>query len=616
MTQPDKNTHFEALLHYMRDNRGFDFSGYKRASLHRRILRRMQMLEIERFEDYMDYLEVHPDEFVQLFNTILINVTQFFRDPDTWELIDQEVIPKIIVRKQDDEPIRIWSAGVSSGEEAYTISILLAEHLGIEAFKQRVKIYGTDVDEDALSRARTARYSAKEVENIPSHLREKYFEPVNAEFIFHKELRRGVIFGRHELIHDAPISRVDVILCRNILMYFNSETQARVLNRLNFALNDGGFLVLGKAEMLLTHGHLFTPFHHKLRVFKKNVPSFLHTERTVPIHSPAAPSQMPSNTDQAAIRELVFESSVSPQLVIDLNGRLALANKNAHEMFGLSRHDIGRPFKDLRLSYQPVELRSYIDQAFNSLDPFLIKDVLWHSSDEPEQYFNVIVNGLVSYEKTPIAVSVIFQEVTQLKLLQLKLQETNHELETAMEELESTNEELVTTNEELQSTIEELETTNEELQSTNEELETMNEEMQSTNEELSQVNHEMVQRSEELNQLNNYLNSILSSIESGVVVLDKDYAVQLWNPKAEDLWGLRQEEVKGYNLFNLDIGLPVEQLHAPVRQVKNGDGMIEGLELAAVNRRGRKVTIEVTLTPIKDGDKGINGIVLIMDEKN
>ncbi|MGN6338328.1 CheR family methyltransferase, partial [Mycobacterium sp.] len=216
---------FEGLLRYMRDSRGFDFTGYKRTSLMRRVRHRMDQAGYTAFDEYLDFLQASSDEFTALFNTILINVTSFFRDPEAWEFVSTEVIPRLLAERGPDDPIRVWSAGCASGQEAYTLAMLLAEALGAEAFRQRVKIYATDVDEDALSEARSASYDAKAVESVPPDLLARYFEQVNGgRYVFHKDLRRAVIFGRNDLVKDAPISRVDLLVCRNTLMYLNAET--------------------------------------------------------------------------------------------------------------------------------------------------------------------------------------------------------------------------------------------------------------------------------------------------------------------------------------------------------------------------------------------------------
>ncbi|HEV8164961.1 MAG TPA: protein-glutamate O-methyltransferase CheR [Actinomycetota bacterium] len=231
MTTDDANGDLEVLLDYLRRSRGFDFTGYKRTSLSRRIEKRMQTVGADGYLGYLDHLEVDPEEFTHLFNTILINVTGFFRDPLAWEYLAAEVLPRLAADKRDGEPIRVWSAGCASGEEAYTLAMAIAEALGPETVKERVKIYATDVDEDALNQARQARYTAKQVEGVPAELLERYFERNGHGYVFSNELRRSVVFGRHDLIQDAPISRIDLLVCRNTLMYLNSDTQAHVLAR-------------------------------------------------------------------------------------------------------------------------------------------------------------------------------------------------------------------------------------------------------------------------------------------------------------------------------------------------------------------------------------------------
>src|SRR2546422_5780406 len=266
---PKEDAKFEHLLEYLRQSRGFDFTGYKRPSLMRRMSKRMQTVHVDRFTDYVDYLEVHPEEFAVLFNTILINVTSFFRDQPAWDFLAGSVVPRIIRNKGADDSIRIWSAGCATGEEAYAIAMLMAEALGKEGFRQRVKIYATDVDEDALATARQAGYGAKEIQPVPEEFRQKYFDVVGSRYVFNSDLRRSVIFGRHDLVQDAPMSRLDLLVCRNTLMYFNAETQGRILTRFHFALADTGYLFLGKAEMLLTRANLFLPVTPRNRVFRK-----------------------------------------------------------------------------------------------------------------------------------------------------------------------------------------------------------------------------------------------------------------------------------------------------------------------------------------------------------
>jgi two-component system CheB/CheR fusion protein len=263
-----RSEEFEELLEHLKRSRAFDFTAYKRSSLARRIQKRMLAAQIDTYAGYCDYLKAHPQEFTHLFNTILINVTSFFRDQQTWDYMASDLVPRILEMRRDSS-IRVWSAGCSSGEEAYSLAMVLADALGHDQFRDRVKIFATDVDEEALNQGRLATYSDNDLENVPRPFQSKYFEASNGRHVFDRDLRRSVIFGRHDLILDPPISRITLLTCRNALMYFNSEVQQRILERFHFGLHEGGFLVLGKAEMLLTRSNAFAPVDLKKRIFAK-----------------------------------------------------------------------------------------------------------------------------------------------------------------------------------------------------------------------------------------------------------------------------------------------------------------------------------------------------------
>ncbi len=602
---------FEQLLEYLRRSRGFDFTGYKRTSLIRRVNKRMHGIGVATYVAYLDYLEVHPEEFTRLFDTILINVTAFFRDPAAWEAIASHIVPRILGGKRSGDPIRIWSAGCASGEEAYTLAMIFAEALGVEQFRERVKIYATDVDDEALARARHAAYGAREVANVPAELLGKYFEESNGRHVFHKELRRSVIFGRHDLIQDAPISRIDLLSCRNALMYLNTETQARILERFHFALHERGFLFLGKAETLLMYNNTFIAIDLKRRIFAKVARGNLRDRLLVMVRT-GSEEAVNHLVGDVRIRESTFDTSPVAQVVVDFGGSLALANDRARTIFNIAPTDLNRPLQDLQISYRPAELRSCIDRAYSERRDLILKDVEWSTGPGDSSFFDIHVVPLMDAGGTLLGASVTFVDTTDARRLADEHEQSTRELETAYEELQSTNEELETTNEELQSTVEELETTSEELQLTNEELETMNEELQSTNEELETLNVEVGQRSDELKRVNTFLESILGSLRSGVVVVDPDYLIQIWNHRAEDLWGLRSDEVRGRNLLNLDIGLPVTRLKPCLRNCLAGEANDQEVALDAINRRGRPILCRVRCTPMTDGD-GIQGIILLMD---
>jgi len=612
VTVPD-NRDFEELLEYLRRTRGFDFTGYKRTSLMRRVQRRMQMVAVASFNDYVNYLEVHPDEFIQLFNTLLINVTAFFRDSPTWEYIASDILPRILVRKESNAPIRAWSAGCATGEEAFSLAMLLAEALGLDDFRERVKIYATDLDEEALAHARLGMYSLRDVAVVPEALRDKYFEPNNGHFVLIKDLRRAVIFGRHDLIQDAPISRVDLLLCRNTLMYFNAEVQARILARFHFALQEGGFLCLGKAEMLLTQSNLFSAVDLRRRIFSKVTRVGLR-DRLLVMSQSNNDEALGIFTPQARLREHAFDANLTAQVVIDLNGQIVLANERARAMFNLNNRDIGRPLRDLELSYRPVELRSRIEQVYTERRSVFEHEVEWTPPEGERIYLDVQLMPLSEPLGSLLGVSITFTDITHYRKLQEELEQTHQDLEMAYEELQATNEELETTNEELQSTVEELETTNEELQSTNEELETMNEELQSTNEELQTINDELHRRSDELNHANHFLAAILTSLRSGVAVLDREFLVLSWNRRAEDLWGLRSDEVQHHHFLNLDIGLSVSQLRQPIRDCLQGNLPFYEVILEATNRRGRRIHCRVGCTPLMGSRSEILGVIVLMEE--
>ncbi len=609
MSQPDAS--FEKLLAHLKETRGFDFTGYKRSSLTRRVERRLAQVGVGDYSEYLDYLEVHTEEFTALFNTILINVTSFFRDPEAWEYLRAEILARVLSAKTPDGMIRVWSAGCASGEEAYTLAMILAEALGVDEFRERVKIYATDVDEESLAHARHATYDARQIRTVPEELLIHYFDQVGGRFSFRKDLRRSVIFGRNDLVQDAPISKVDLLVCRNALMYFNAETQSRILSRLHFALAPAGVLFLGKAEMLLSHTELFQPIDLKRRVFRK-VPV------PVPLTGPylgeqPLPQARPQVRGLDLLRQAALLASPVAQVVVTADGLIALCNRQAEALLGVSSRDVGRQFSDITLSYRPVELRRYIEQAHLERRTIRVADIEYTRGVET-LHLDIQVSPLADTDAGLLGVILIFHDITDSRRLREELEQTNRQLETAYEELQSTNEELETTNEELQSTVEELETTNEELQSSNEELETMNEELQSTNDELQAINDELRDRTGDLAHAKRFLETILTGLHAGVAVLDAEMRVLVWNRRAEDLWGLRQDEILGQHFLNLDIGLPTQQLRSLIRRTLSAENGPREVVLSAVNRRGRTILVRVSGSPLNGTDGLTNGTILIMEQ--
>jgi two-component system CheB/CheR fusion protein len=587
----ETDPHFEALLVHLKESRGFDFTGYKRSSLMRRVNRRMTQVGTACYPDYLDHLQVRPDEFTALFNTILINVTAFFRDAGAWEYLRAEVLEPMVAAKPAGSAIRIWSAGCASGEEAYTLAMVLAETLGADRFKDRVKIYATDVDEEGLTEARQASYGERDVQHLAPDLVERYFERAGGRFTFRRDLRRSVVFGRNDLVQDAPISRIDLLTCRNTLMYLNAETQSKILGRFHFALADTGVLFLGRAETLPGHSTLFTPIDLKQRVFRR-IPR--------PGAPPAAGAAGAAGLDE--MRAEAFAAGPLAQLVLTSGGLVACSNRQLEKTFGVSSRDIGRPFGDLDLAHRPVELRGAVEQARRERRTLRVTGAE-HHGDTGVTHLEVQVSPLGD------GVGLTFHDVTEARRLRDDLENAGRQIEAAYEELQSANEELETTNEELQSTVEELETTNEELQSTNGELETMNEELRTANDALRSTNDRLRISTARLDEANTFLETVLAGLRAGVAVVDPDLRIRMWNRHAEDLWGLRSGEVIGRHVLNLDIGLPVDRVRPLLRGALGAGGRPGEIRLDAVNRRGRAVTVRVACTPLHKGD----GAIIVME---
>ncbi|MGC1408482.1 MAG: CheR family methyltransferase [Acetobacteraceae bacterium] len=599
MTGPNDDASFESLIRYIQESRGIDFRGYKRSSLHRRISLRMEHLHVDSIADYHGFLEAHPQEFVDLLNTVLINVTSFFRDPDAWDALKTEVLPQLIAPERGRDQLRVWSVGCASGEEPYSLAMLLCELLGATAFARRVKIYATDLDEAALNTARHATYLPRDVENLPAPLLQKYFERTNNHYVVSRDVRKAVIFGRHNVVADAPISRVDLLVCRNLLIYLETDTQNLVLPRLHYALVDDGCLFLGKAETQLGRSKLFQPIDIKHRLFRK-VPQLWRRSGTGGVQLSNDPPPNPgSSSVHMQLLQAIVDHSASAYLAIDSYDVLTFASAAARRLLEVGDSDVGRPFQDLSVSYRPLELRSQIDEVRRQMRPVRIEHQEYHRPPADPIRLTIELAPLIARDGGPLTVLLMFTDTTRTFTLQQELQAAQESLETTIEELQSANEELETTNEELQSTNEELETTNEELRSANEELETTNDELR--------------RHSDEFADYRLHTDAVLRGLDAGVVVVDTDLKVRSWNRWSENAWGLREEEVIDESFGALDIGLPVQQVVPAVKQAIR-DGAASETTLDALDRRGRKMKCRVRISPLLYDDRRAQGAVIVIED--
>jgi two-component system, chemotaxis family, CheB/CheR fusion protein len=609
---------FMRLLDKLASEYQFDVREYKEASLARRIRSRMSHVHVDSFADYITYLDRHPDEHVALLNTVLINLTGFFRDAEAWEALRREVVPRLVADAGHSRTIRVWSAGCSTGEEPYSVAMTLAEQLGEGARDFDVKIYGTDIDEGALGAARHGLYRADQVKDVPPHLLEKYFTRDGQMFRFRRDIRRWCIFGRHNVAQDPPLSHIDLVLCRNVLIYFRSDLQDRILPTFSYALREGGVLFLGKSESLLARSRRFVPLILKWRIFQR-------APLTLDVVVPPRPLA-PDVTRSTSARSDVRQNAVRLQGLIDglpfgvalvaLNDTVLAWNAAAALLFDVATDAaVGRKFRDLDISYRIEGLRARIEEGKKRHAPTRVERVTFARRSGEPVHADISIAPLLDEHHEVWAVVVAALNTSDHARLEEDMARIGEQHATAVEELQSTNEELETTNEELQSTNEELETTNEELQSTNEELETTVDELQATNAEFATLNRTLEKRSAELRRLDAFHLGVVNSVEAALIVLDAQLNVVTWNSGAADLWGLRREEALGRPFLTLPIGDFVK-VSRPAIEAVVASGQPEVLGDVPVNGpRGDGARVTLRVSRVGGGTAGPDGVVLLASSK-
>ena len=537
------------LVQELAEERGLDFRGYKPASLERRIRRRMQQLSIDTYAEYGDYIRQRPAETTELLNTVLINVTRFFRDPQAWESLREEALPILFRGRGQGSSFRVWCAGCATGEEPYSVAILLAEFLGARIKDYEIKIYATDHDDAALTTARRAEYSPEALRGVTPEIKAKYF---TGERVFRvvRDVRRMVIFGRSNLLSDAPISHVDLLICRNVLIYFDAAAQAHILSRLKYALNEGGILFLGKSESQLKTETDFIPVNAKWRIFQRRS---AQANGKWPNAGKTNMTSDQNNEAQEKLRTLqVYSDAIlstvdSGVIVMDPQDTVVSQNEKIQKLFQLPNKLTGQKLQSTELWQRCPELKQYLDESRSASPP---KAVHFDCYPAPNTVVTITVKPIVSEAGGGTLGTLVYMENVTPRVT---LQSTVEELETTAEELQSTNEELETTNEELQSTNEELETTNEELQSTNEELETTNEELQSLNEELETTNEELSSRTRELDEVNARYSEMMERMPWPVFLVRDDSLIYMFNSAAQKLFGFAKPAEAGMHLEELPL---------------------------------------------------------------
>ncbi len=548
----------------LRNTTGNDFHGYKRNTFFRRVQRRMQVVQIADIADYIERLRSDREEIQHLFQDLLIGVTQFFRDPQEFEVLERE-LPRLFDGKGPDDQLRVWVLGCATGEEAYSLAILLREHMsGLES-PPYVQIFATDLDARALSVARTGRYADSIAEHVRPDRLARWFVKEGDTYFVVKELREMCIFSPHNVVKDAPFSRIDLLSCRNLLIYLNADLQNRVIPIFHFSLRPGGILFLGSSENVTRHHKLFAPVDRKNRVFRRLetatriLPDFPLSPRVRSVERPDSPPPLaprgsPLSGMVSRRAEAVAERYAPAYVVLDeqyeilhfsgRTGRYLEPNPGAATLALLNL-----VHRDLRL-----DLRSALHRATHDGVRIETPSVPVHRDGEAYGV-KLIVEPIGGSDNG--ALLVLFQESGALpetapgngerlandehvQRLEAELRITKERLQATIEELESTNEELKSSNEEYQSI-------NEELQSANEELETSKEELQSVNEELQTVNGELAHRVSELARANSDLKNLLESTQIATLFLDNDLRVRNFTPAATDI----------FHLLETDVGRPI-----------------------------------------------------------
>ena len=618
----------DAVLERIREVRSFDFRNYKRATLRRRIDRRMLERRCESVAEYGVLLEREPAEFDALISALLIKVTSFFRDPEMWTELATKVIPQLLADKRPGEELRVWSAGCATGEEAYSLAILLAEAMGTTHPDQECKVFGTDVDQPSIAVARRGLYTPAGLQGVSAERRSRWFVQEGGGWSVRKEIRRSVVFGVNNLVNDAPISRLDLLLCRNVFIYLDSQLQKRVLTRFHYGLRRHGVLVLGKSELIPFAGRIYEAVDLGRRIYRKDgarEPAAWQEQLAGAAGmggGAAEPAEVGAPLVPPFHRE-VLHSLPLPIVATGLDGTILFWNAAAGALWSRSESEtLGKTLTALNLaglSGEPLQEQSKrvregrVERA-EAIGSFT------RQGAEAGQRLRVTILPLSNVEGRVTGLLYTLHDVTTQIELETELRKVNElrqsaleELRTSNEEMQSSNEELETTNEELQSSNEELQTTNEELQSTNEELETTNEELQSTNAELDATNRELAHRTEEMNRLSFYQRTIIRSLAAAVIVIDGEARITLWNLAAERLLGLTESEALGQTLWTLHVPALARSVLQKVRKSLQGK---LGLRLDDVEYQlptgglGRATVVAV---PIVEGAASHGAVVLFED---
>jgi two-component system CheB/CheR fusion protein len=612
------------ILSLLKMRTGQDFSNYKPATIRRRIERRLNVRGLTSLAEYADLLRADAIEPLLLMKELLISVTNFFRDGPAFDTLDRDVVPRLFQGKTVHDQVRVWSAGCATGEEAYSLAMLLAEHVSALVDPPSIQIFATDLDEGAITVAREGLYGDADVVDVTPMRLQRFFQREADGFRVRRELRELVLFARHNVIKDPPFSHLDLVSCRNLLIYLNRPVQERLIETFHFALRPGGFLFLGTSESADTPADLFAVFDKEAHIFESRSISSrptlpLVTERHMPalaFPSSPEPRQQADRISPGELHLRLLEQFAAPSLVVNEEYTLLHASEHAAALLQLGG---GEPTRDvLKLAHTDLraDLRTALHLASRERSPIqvggvrvqtdagarvlriTVKPVLRHDAP-PRGYFLVLFEDDQGVKDTGALEARPLSGPAEPESVQLaeELAHVKGQLRATIEQYESHAEEARAANEELQAM-------NEELRTAAEELETSKEELQSVNEELTTVNQELKIKIEELALTNNDFQNLINSTDIGTIFLDRSLNVKLSTPRAQDVFNLLPTDV-GRRLSDITSRILYEPLHDDILQVLQ---RLQTIEREVQTREGRWYLMRIL--PYRTTDDRIDGVAL------
>ena len=609
----------------MRARTGHDFSEYHDRTFNRRLRRRMQIAQTERLEDYLERLEKEPDEVGTLFRDLLIGVTGFFRDPAAFQALETMVMAKIGEGKGAAEDVRIWVPGCATGEEAYSIAILCAERFGRLPAAPKVTIFATDIDERALTVARMGRYPAPLLKDVAPERLARFFLAEGGAYRVAKELREMCIFSSHNLIRDPPFSRLDLVSCRNLLIYFKMQLRSLVIPLFHYALRPGGFLFLGLSENVSRCGELFQPIDKNSRVFQRREPVTRARLPSGPFLPPSHEGAAPGGRNGAprqraeSLRRLaatILESFTPVYVIVDEGGEALLFSAGTGKYLQAAP---GPPTRDIVAMARPglrPDLRAALRRA-KETGRRATRQGIAVEIDSGVERVGLAVQPITDAGETVYGVVFIDQGAmppheqsgSENPAADATIRQIERELQETREHLQSTIEDLETVNAGFRSSNEKLVSVNEELQSTNEELETSKEELQSVNEELQTVNAELNTKIEELDRANIDLHNFIQSTQIATVFLDRDLVIRNFTLAITRIFNLIPSD-RGRPLADITGRIDYPEIESDMRNVLATAETVE----RAVNGADGKAHFLARILPYRNPANVIDGVILTFVE--